>query len=1107
MKTLLPLVLACAAIAVRSRAADRTLTLSEQLGQEYGPELLVYGFSAPDRACAPDGVRLAGPDGPRPVQLTDVVYWSDKPEFVKTARLVFIADGLKPRATQVYTLTYGRKAVPRSESDLTVKTSGSAVEIITSRIGVRLPFGSGRLAQPAALGELPGPLAALRLRNGAWAGGSQLTGDGRADGWSSELLDAGPVVARVRTRYHLAGGATVSFTATLAAGDSAVHWEMEGSADHPGLGVTFRLPPVPGVKEAVLPHGYGQWARKDRTVTPSPGSEPFIHLVPDSSLPNCFPENACKIHLAAPDAAVSLQIRSHDPGRWVEPVAPFTYGGFQTWHADMIPASWENWRRLRMPVGYGGDGTVTLSASLAKGRRIWSVGAGDAVVGRRLDRIKEEVLDWPADPGRPHPRLFLSAEEVKAVWERAANDGELMKRLTAAEQRWAWNDVGAPAAIGLPQAPEALRTPQAKEKAVGLLREQVGLLGDFDVMRGANGVTGIYDALIDSGWLSVEDRALFRAQMAHLGYVLADPQCWSIERGYHSGNPNMSASYTLSLGLLACALADHPMAETWAQYAAGWMDKWLTDEVGPDGQWLPEGSHYTSIPIFHMTAFAAAARRAGFRDFTRDPRLHRLLLYYAKTQTPPDPRHGGFRATGAWGRGTSGDGMPAFAAAAWMLADSASELSRTLQWMWAEHGYPAAGADWMMGGYEPYVFDRNLPMAAPDWGTEVFSNMGVVCRSAFRTPHESYLIFLSHTDPLRNLDIWPPSVGSLPQWFGRGQPLSTCFNLDTGYAVRHELLQNGVRLARNWGAPEDSKAPFGHYVKTTPEAVSCQPNADYIRSSFVYTKVDDRDWFPNPPPPAYPRVAPAKEPKLEWTRQLLFVKDPDPAGPAYIVVRDTTRGGQPTAWQFWTLSEKIGAPAQTASLEAFLADQPGQKLAPARELPPGDRYTAIGQFGTDTDYFIVGPTETPRHTLRYGGTYGRVPEYQDLLHLQLPGDGTYFVVLFPRPRGEAAPTFTRLADGKGVRIEGPWGTDIVFLAPAPFEFAEGGTRFNGSVGLIQRRGQKVHFTLGAEGRVEDGGQSAERRGGRAQAPAPPGGTRAASAAVGSQAGKRQAKGV
>ena len=75
-----------------------------------------------------------------------------------------------------------------------------------------------------------------------------------------------------------------------------------------------------------------------------------------------------------------------------------------------------------------------------------------------------------------------------------------------------------------------------------------------------------------------------------------------------------------------------------------------------------------------------------------------------------------------------------------------------------------------------------------------------------------------------------------------------------------------------------------------------------------------------------------------------------------------------------------------------------KKLVPARELPAGSRYTAIGQFNMDVEFFVASPAGTPRHTLRYGGfNNSRVPEYQDLLHLQQPGDGAYYVAIFPRP--------------------------------------------------------------------------------------------------------------
>ena len=128
-----------------------------------------------------------------------------------------------------------------------------------------------------------------------------------------------------------------------------------------------------------------------------------------------------------------------------------------------------------------------------------------------------------------------------------------------------------------------------------------------------------------------------------------------------------------------------------------------------------------------------------------------------------------------------------------------------------------------------------------------------------------------------------------------------------------------------------------------------------------------------------------------------------------LLFRDTATGGQPTVWSMWTLSQKLGTPQEVSDLDAFLANAPGNKVRPASEIQ-GDRFTAIGQFDVDVEYYIARPSDTPRHTLRWGYTgYNTIDrhhnpnpwhEFQDLLHLQLPGDGAYFVAFFPRQRTE-----------------------------------------------------------------------------------------------------------
>jgi hypothetical protein len=993
------------------------LLVREQLNQTYTCELVSYPFEAPKGTCVAESVQVVGPRGPVAAQLSAIEYWP-KSKFVKTARLQFLVDELKPLATDAYTVTYGTKTAPAVVSDLRVSRGAESVEVSTSRLGVRLPLGESSFPAPVALNDVPGPYTAMRLGEGAWTGGSAFTGEATVTRRVARLTDAGPAFARVAIDYTFADGNTLTLSALVAAGDSAVRWEMAVRDDQPALGVEFRLPPVPGVTKALLPKGYGQWAR-DRETPVTAGTTPICSLAPNSSLVNIFVETPPAIRLVG-EGGREWQLASRDAGAWVDPV-PFTYGGIDKWHLTMIEQSWENWRRKCLPVTYAADGTITLRASLAKGRRLWSVSTGAPLVGERLDRIKELVLDWPQEKAPAHPLLFIDAADY--------------------------------------QAPDAKRGP-AMAKA---LDERLALLGNFDVMRYGIQTAGHYDALVDTAFVTPEQRTLYRAQLAYLGYLLADPQCWSMERGFHSGNPNMTLSYTLTLGVIACTLPNHPQAKAWTGYCNRWMEIWLRDDVGANGEWLPEGSHYGYVSLAPMLSYAIAAERAGLGHFLDDPRLKRLIRYFAKTNTPRDAQRKGHRVTGAFGRGTAGDALGVFGQAARMYATRDPEFSKAMQWLWAENGYPVNVGDMRLGGFEERFLQRDLPAAAPVWGSELFPQFGAVLRAGFNTPTESYVTILAAVDSQRNLDVWTPGIGDIAQWFGRGKELSTCFTFDTGYAVRHELLSEGVRLTHNWGQPADTKGPFGYYTRTTFDTFAALPTADYLRAAYAVTHVDTRDWFPDKVP-AFPRQPVATAPQLDWTRQLLFLKDADPAGPAYLVLRDTTRGGQPTAWQFWTLSEKVGTPAQAQATD-FLADKPGPAILPARELPLSDRYTALGQQGVDVDYFIASPATTPRHTLRYGGVWQRKPEYQDLLHLQQPGDGAYYLALFPRPHADAAPTFTSLAEGKLIKVAGAFGTDYALLSPTETMAVADGVSLRGTAATIQQRPACTTLTLGAAGAV------------------------------------------
>ena len=234
-----------------AHGADQVLTLKESLGLSWTNELVSFPFEAKKGDCVAASIQVTGPRGPVAAQLTAIEYWPGKEAtFVKSARLCFIVDGLKPLESGAYTIAYGKKASPAMPTDLKIQSAGeTAAEITTAGVGARLPLGGKIYEKPAAAKDVPGPLAAMRLKDGAWAGGSSLTGDVNVVAWKAELTDAGPVLARVAVSYTLADSNVATFAATVVAGDTAVRWDMSVRNDRPALGVEFRLPPVQSAAE------------------------------------------------------------------------------------------------------------------------------------------------------------------------------------------------------------------------------------------------------------------------------------------------------------------------------------------------------------------------------------------------------------------------------------------------------------------------------------------------------------------------------------------------------------------------------------------------------------------------------------------------------------------------------------------------------------------------------------------------------------------------------------------------------------------------------------------------------------------------------------------
>jgi hypothetical protein len=396
--------------------------------------------------------------------------------------------------------------------------------------------------------------------------------------------------------------------------------------------------------------------------------------------------------------------------------------------------------------------------------------------------------------------------------------------------------------------------------------------------------------------------------------------------------------------------------------------------------------------------------------------------------------------------------------------------------MWQQMGETREIPNAALGGFEQVYLDASLPATRPAWESEQFPQAGVILRQGLGTPREYYVNLISADFPHQ---VFSAETGSFSLICAQGAPLAGAFY--GGYGEREELLASRVCLARGVGTDAERRARIG-YTGTlfTPEeestgrrrekplarwgeqagasnvsSFSALPRQDYAALDVALVYPQAVGWPLAPGLPEWPACGEG-QPPLHWRRQVLFRKDEGAMEASYLLIRDTIRGGQPTMWQMWTLSECLDAP------DAACAPA-GPHLLPARRLD-GDRFTARGQFGVDMEYFIASPTDTPRHTLRWGTTYephraswhplsvlrDNYAEYRDLLHLQLPGDGAYFVAL---------------GEGLIIRVQGEGGTDYGFLSATEASAQGDSVAFRGTAASVQDRGGERVLSLGAAGEI------------------------------------------
>ena len=1066
-----------------SAAGEHQFVLKEHVNRRWTNELLSYPFEASEGSCHMDSVGLQGPKGAMPVQLSDVEYWP-KTKRVKSATLWLVAD-LAPLAANVYTISYGTE--PRKtevgRGDLTVTATDKQVEMTTSRFGARLRLGGETYGQARAASEVPGPVAALRLADGTWFGGSRLFGDTKLTGWSGRLVAAGPVFGQVEYGYRYEDGNTVKLMARLHEGSAGLYWEAEVSRDQPQDGVDIVLSNgLPPLTLVIQREAYGdrpqvkmaRWATWVEIPLASYGKELVTNLSPWADWWNTWTQTSVRLRLGEQER--ELHLASRDPGAWVAPAAAGTM------------RDWGAWQHKLVPVKRGADGEIFLHVNNAAGVRKWTIEEREPAYAeeRRMSRaqvkaewpplneVKDWVLDWPAGE-RAYPQLFVSREEIEAAWESTEPDPDIIATANYISRE----KIRPVPSYKDAQAIEAYLTTKGdpeiskKVRLVERVRQHLGALGDFDKMRGTQTVAALYDLMMGTDLISDVDKRLLRSQMAFLGYILARPSTWNIERGYRSYNPNMSLSYLFAGGIAACAIPDHPRAREWVEPGLRRAEIWL-NEVGPEGEWY-ESAHYSQVSAFAMTSFAVAVKRAGFQNLFLNENLKKWAMWLAQIYTPRDPMEGrrNRRASPPIGRATAGVPWGLFGLMAKATVDTDPEYSKQMQWAWAGSDYIRNTAI-HLGGFELAYMNKALPMAVPDWTSKLFPQMGPLFRNGVGDKHENCLIVHANT----GAGIRPSEFGCLALWFARGVPIAGSY--PGGYKERHQLLMSRVIPALSWKEGEQwDDSRFGCNTDVNMGAFSALPRQDYFAASYQLKGWQGGRYGSPKTPVSWPPVDRAAGFPITWRRRMLYVQDDKPSGPNYLVLRDSVSGGKPSLWQMWTASMEIRAPQQEEAEdgkpdqtpEAILADGLGEGAAPAHRLQ-GDRFTAVGRFNVDVEYYIASPTDTARWTMRWGQRYVDYGvagvDYRDLLQLRLDGDGEYFVVMFPRFRKEPAPQFATLGEGSVIKLTGGFGTDYCFLPGKEGEATAEKAYFRGKAGSVQDRASVIVLAIGTAGEVRYG---------------------------------------
>jgi hypothetical protein len=1029
-------------------ASPRMVEIRDFIGVEWTDELVHYELTFPRGGMkGPAQVRVEGPRGAIPSQVSHVERYDDGS--VRSCKVWFFAD-VPAGGASSYRIIPG--AAGPDEAGVQVKAADGAIELTTvapKRVGIRLPGDYHEYSYPVPASQVPGPIARLLLPSGGETGAGRFDAPFYVKSYRAEVTASGPLFAEARVHYVFDVGYW-TFTARVIRGCPMVVISEEMDTGYSGQ----------------------EWDRADR----------FFSLVLSSD--GFRPTQA--FYTGRTDAAEYHNLVKSQSQEVLKKAATghvFNSNGlevngytlsFASARDDYYMTCWPTWSArvgvMARLVEPGKDAVGLAAVRTVEWRNPLSVRISVNTKGEVLARLPIQVYEqgWPSEGfGRRSPNatgrtLFVPETTARRHWGIMLSpaEDETQNKLDSLI-RWSvklgshpldevkdwtldWPDPMAGAQW-------AAQTSDAGKKALELMRgwrdikRQTGHFSMYSMWNHRTmthvryaPVAAVIDSTAD---LTAEDRRELRRLCAYQAYVLNSLEHFPWGVGCHLGNPNMSIMAVEARIKSSLLVKDHPAFKEWGEWTREFMKDYIRRYTRESGAPY-ENPHYTvGVTLTGIMEANHIMMANGLGDALDTPLFKSCMNFILDWLTPPDPRFNGHRVLLPLGNASYQSVNP-------------PELATMLVNYYKERDAQLAGhLQWWANQTLPENMKINIVRdVVPPLKSTSYKDYGVSFRHGFGTPYETlFHVMAGNCNGHYELETDQMCY----TYYAKGQPINLHFGNGYFPIFNRPWLRNRVSI--------DHRREISERHDARTLTACFMPPAEYMRAAKDIDRLDagaseyPPEYGSGIPDPVFPQ--PHEDiPLTTWHRQVLFLKDADPGGPNYFVLRDAFGGTptKPTDLSLWFLASDM-----------------------KRE---GNVFHYEGQCDVNMDVFVAEPAQFEPETGEFGHRqqpYGRhtgfdpkyhpdgkLGERQKFLRIKQPPGKGYMVVLYPRLKeGDPAAAFAALGEN-AVRIETPLATDYALVSPFGMTLKDERFEFTGTAGAVRfyRDGRIV--VANCEGKAE-----------------------------------------